>query len=135
MNSGNAEFGHESYSGDGFNLDTWGSGPFVIVADGKSLTFEDSDLFGPSIVGKNGYVKNKQPIERSPFWRAHRIWVRQGRRTNGDLCIWDEPAPSKAMKLTGRSAYLLEHGDEDGKLEVIQFDEEKAKNIMETKNR
>ncbi|MBN8979327.1 MAG: hypothetical protein J0I08_22955 [Rhizobiales bacterium] len=110
-----AEFGHKAYIGGGMCIDAWGAGPFVISAGGKSFRFEDSDRFGPHLIKKNGELfDNPWPSERSPFWRAHRIWVRQGRRTeDGVNCIWDEPKPTKYRKIRG-AKFIVENGEEDG---------------------
>lgn len=110
------EFGHVYGGGNGFRFDRWGVGPFTIAADGKSFRFEDSDRFGPALINSKGDpLKNRWPPERSPFWRAHRIWVRQGRRTeDGVKCIWDEPKPNKFYRINRRNSFLVEAGDEDG---------------------
>ncbi len=110
-----AEFGHIASIGGGICIDAWGAGPFVISAGGKLFRFEDSDRFGPSLIKKNGDIcTNPWPCERSPFWRAHRLWVRQGRRTeDGVICVWDEPKPTKYRKI-GRTRVIIENGDEDG---------------------
>jgi hypothetical protein len=110
-----SDFGHISSIGGGLCFDAWGAGPFCIVAGGKSFRFEDSDRFGPSLVKKNGDVcANPWPGERSQFWRAHRIWVRQGRRTeDGENCVWDEPQPTIVRKI-GRTFFVVSDGEEDG---------------------
>lgn len=119
------EFGHHGYRGDGFVMDGWGSGPFVIQVGGKSFRFGDSDRFGPYLCDKHGTpLKNEYPPERSPFWRAHRIWKKQGRRLakDGGACIWDEVAPNKYMKIGKRARYLVESGDDDGIWIEVPFD-------------
>jgi hypothetical protein len=111
------EFGHFSAIGNGIYIDAWGSGPFVIDVEGKRFRFEDSDRFGPALVTKNGDIcSNPYPAERSPFWRAHRIWVRQGRRLADDktTCLWDEPKPTTIQHMGGRYWMVVENGDEDG---------------------
>lgn len=88
-----SEFGHFAARGKGVFLDSWGGGPFVIYARGRRYRFEDSDRFGPYLVRKSGEIRhNPYPPEKSPFWRAHRLWVKQGRRVaeDGITCIWDE---------------------------------------------
>lgn len=113
-----AEFGHVAIAGEGFHADGWGTGNYVITAeDGKTYRFEDSDMFGPALVDDRGDILKKQPGERSLFWRAHRIWKRQGRRTqeDGSTCIWDEPKPMVVRRIVGRHHMVVEGGEEDGK--------------------
>lgn len=118
-----AEFGHEFSNGGGMCIDTWGVGPFVIKGEQKGLwRFEDSDRFGPALIGKDGdLLKNPYPGERSPFWRAHTLWVRQGRRTEADgvTCIWHEPKPTTVRKI-GRTFFVVENGEEDGATIVLE---------------
>src|SRR4051812_45266535 len=114
-----SEFGHNAIISPNVCIDGWGTGPFVIVAeDGKSYRFEDSDRFGPALVKKNGDpLASPWPSERCAFWRAHRIWKRQGRRTeDGINCIWDEPKPQIIRMIGRRSAVIVDHGEEDGKV-------------------
>jgi hypothetical protein len=112
--SGN--FGHVGYIGKHFCVDSWGVGPFHIVADDrKTYRFEDSDQFGPSLITRRGDIASKQPGERSPFWRAHWLWVRQGRQldVDGRSCIWRAPKPTFWTK-KGRQIVLVERGEDDG---------------------
>lgn len=115
-----SEIGHIGRIGGGVCIDAWGSGPFFIKAGGKSFRFGDSDRFGPYLATKHGDPTNAYLSERSPFWRAHRIWVRQGRRLedDGKTCVWDEPKPSKVRRLSRSSVYQIEAGEEDGKMLV-----------------
>lgn len=115
------EFGHTGIISQGVCIDAWGVGPFVIAAGGKSYRFSDSDRFGPNLCDRHGDpLKNCYPPERSPFWRAHRIWVRQGRRTeDGVICIWDEPKPQTVRMIGRRSCVIVEHGEEDGETIVL----------------
>jgi hypothetical protein len=117
------EFGHSGFVGGGVCVDNWGAGPFVITVGDKSFRFEDSDRFGPYLLKKNGAVRdNPHPSERSPFWRAHRIWVRQGRRTeSGENCIWDEPKPTKYRRF-GKAKFIIENGEEDGQFVEIEVE-------------
>lgn len=112
------EFGHLGVIGPNLCMDAWGAGPFVISAGGKLYRFEDSDRFGPSLVTLGGDIAAVQPGENSPFWRAHRLWVRQGRRLaeDGVTCLWDEPAPMIVRHLGGRHYDIVEPGEEDGAL-------------------
>ena len=121
-----SEFGHTGVIVAGFGcLDSWGAGPFVLSVEDKSFRFEDSDRFGPLFLKKDGDPREKQCLpEHSPFWRAHRIWVRQGRRTadDGVTCLWDEVEPNLFRRIGPRSAVLVKGGDPDGK--YIEFDGE-----------
>jgi hypothetical protein len=111
------EFGHiyGRLAGGGC-FDVWGAGPFVIEAEGRRFRFEDSDRFGPSLVKKNGDIRERPfPAEGSPFWVAHRCWASQGRRLaeDGVTCIWDPPRPT-IYRLIGRTRMIIKHGDPDG---------------------
>lgn len=110
------EFGHISSRVWGAIIDVWGVGPFIIVVDEKSYTFEDSDRFGPALLKKNGTIRNNPyPPEKSPFWRAHFLWRRQGRKleTDGKTCIWVEPKPT-LCRIEGRQLITVEEGEPDG---------------------
>ena len=109
------EFGHIGVIGAGFCLDGWGVGPFVIDAGGPVYRFEDSDRFGPLLLTKRDMPATNQPGERSPFWKAHRLWKRQGRQLadDGVTCIYDPPKPTLYRKV-GRMNLIVESGDEDG---------------------
>lgn len=116
------EFGHEwqhgHLNGGPVFIDNWGVGPFIISVDGKTFRFEDSDRFGPSLLNKAGDIKsNPWPSAKSPFWRAHRIWKRQGRRLadDGIACIWDEPKPTVVQHMGGRHYLVVDNGEEDGR--------------------
>jgi|UniRef100_A0A6H1ZAV9 hypothetical protein len=98
-----SEFGHFHATGAGFHMDKWGAGPFVIEYLGKTFRFEDSDMFGPIRLKKDGDpAENQFFAEKSPFWYAWEKWVDQGRRLSEDgiTCVWshDEPTPSKARQ-------------------------------------
>jgi hypothetical protein len=120
------EFGHFSAAASGAYIDAWGAGPFTIRVAGKTFRFEDSDRFGPYLVSKDGDILDKQPREGAPFWRAHRIWVRQGRRLEGDACIWDEPKQTKVVKIAGRQHVVVECGEEDGETIVVEDEAARA---------
>jgi len=113
-----SEFGHNSTIGPGFCIDSWGFGPFVITDEsGKQWRFEDSERFGPFIVGKKGAPLTSQPDECSLFWRVHRIWVQQGRRVESAInCLWDEPKPTTVQMLSKRVCIIVENGETDGKV-------------------
>jgi hypothetical protein len=122
-----SEFGHAGIISSTVCIDSWGVGPFVIAAGGKSYRFEDSDRFGPSLINKRGDpLKNPWPGPRSPFWRAHRLWARQGRHTeDGVICIWREPKPQTLRYLGGSKFVIAEHGEEDGATLVSTDDGER----------
>lgn len=69
------------------------------IKSGKFIWFFDwSDRFGPSLTnGKGDILANPWPSERSPFWRAFHLWLRQGKRWEPSgvkgirAAIWDEP--------------------------------------------
>lgn len=119
-----AEFGHHGVIGDGFCIDSWGAGPFLIDVNGKQYRFEDSDRFGPYFVGKRGQILDRQPGDRHPFWEAHDAWRRQGRRLDGDLCIWKPFTPDKVRIVKrGRKSFveIIEEGDDpSGAFEVVE---------------
>ena len=121
------EYGHHYGTVGIMHFDTWGSGPFVITdANGKQYRFEDSDRFGPSLITKNGSICSAQPGEQSPFWRCHRIWGRQGRRTETDKvsCVWNEPKPTKFKKISKKHCLIVEDGEEDGAMIEVLPDED-----------
>lgn len=76
------EYGHTAINGRGFCMDSWGVGPFVIVARGKRYYFEDSDRFGPSFINtKTGDPTNEMIPPKSPFWKVWKRWKEEGRQT------------------------------------------------------
>lgn len=112
-----SEFGHSYGRGKGVFIDGWGWGPFVITVERQSFLFEDSDQFGPYLVSRrHGDILATQPGPRSPFWRAHWLWKRQGREVgvDGKECIWREPKPYLFTR-KGRQLILVEDGEPDGK--------------------
>lgn len=113
------EFGHSHgaiRSGHGVAfIDSWGAGPYLIEAGGKTFRFEDSDRFGPNLVNKDGSVPNRcHPGQRSKFWRAHWLWIQQGRQVKPDkmTCIWREPRPTIYQRI-GDMTVVIEHGEPD----------------------
>ena len=116
-----SEFGHVGRTGAGFCVDTWGVGPFLIEAGGKTFRFEDSDRFGPALCKQNGdLLANPYPPERSPFWKAHTAWVRQGRRLDGNQCVYEPLRPTKVRHMGGRHYQVIETGDEGGGQEIVE---------------
>lgn len=111
-----SEFGHFASGGGGTYFDAWGAGPFSIEVNDKSYLFEDSDRFGPALLNQNGELKkNPYPGQRSPFWRGHFAWVKQGRRLedDGKTCIWS-PLKPNYYRIIGRQRFVVEYGDADG---------------------
>lgn len=91
-------FGHKYSKGSiadlSFHVDTWGSGPFYIRVKGKRYAFEDSDMFGPSFLNKDGSISARQPIsEKHPFWLGYIPWRNGGRkvRWGGKVCVYEKP--------------------------------------------
>lgn len=111
-----AEFGHHFTTGAGFAIDGWGAGPFQIEVDGRTYSFEDSDRFGPFILGKRGDVLTNQPGGRSPFWRAYHMWRRDGRRMAEDrkTCVWREPKPGTYRRDAKGRRWALSEPEWDG---------------------
>lgn len=116
------EYGHNhshgSLNGELFT-DVWGSGPFVITAaDDRSYRFEDSERFGPALLKQNDELKaDPWPPEKSPFWLAHRLWRKQGRRVadDGKTCFVDLTLrPTVLRRMSGKHHLVVTAGDEDG---------------------
>ena len=85
------EFGHIYASGRNLFIDAWGAGPFVIKSGRRRYRFEDSTRFGPALIDEAGEpLANPWPSERSPFWEAHRLWIKRGRRLaeDGITCVY-----------------------------------------------
>lgn len=80
-----SEYGHFAQRGNGIFIDSWGAGPYVIVARGKRYYFEDSARFGPMAVDAKGEPTNKLIPSNSPFWKAWQRWVDEGRQTTEGL--------------------------------------------------
>lgn len=74
------EYGHCVSRGRGMFVDGWGVGPYVITAGGKRFYFEDSAMFGPMDLDHKGEPTNKLISAKSPFWKAWKRWVDEGRR-------------------------------------------------------
>jgi hypothetical protein len=118
------EFGHIGIIAAGVCLDTWGVGPFKIEVGDKIHLFEDSDRFGPLLLRKDGMPLENQPRERHPFWKAHRAWVKQGRRTESGVCVWQPLRPDQVRIIKrGRHRFIdvIEAGD-DGcdEIEIVE---------------
>jgi hypothetical protein len=117
-----SDFGHSFVNAAGCHIDSWGAGPFVITAGGKTFRFEDSDRFGPSFVDRHDRIKENQLLpSTSPFWSAYSCWKQQGRRIGEDRfsCIWDEPKPTLVERVAGRHVKVISFGDEHGPVRFI----------------
>ena len=118
-----SEFGHIAKIAAGVCIDSFGCGPFVIVVDGETFKFEDSDRFGPTILNTRGGPAAKQPANRSLFWKAHCMWRRQGKQVEHGLCVWKRWKNTKVRHLGGRSYELIEPGDswggEEMEIEIV----------------
>lgn len=108
------EYGHYAVRGNGFCIDAWGAGPFLIEVNGKRYRFEDSDRFGPTLLTKRGDPCVRQPMEGHPFWRGYTPWRWQGRRVaeDGVTCIFDPLKPTIARRLRGREIEVIDAGDD-----------------------
>jgi len=82
MTGGSAEFGHTAINGPGFHMDIWGKGPLLIRHKGRKWLFEFSEMFGPSLLRRDGWtVSDRQPLtETHPFWAAFEAWRKGGMR-------------------------------------------------------
>lgn len=61
----------------------------IIHAAGKDYLFEYHDYMGPLMEGKRGQSINLPRSRRSPFWDALHWWLKQGRRMEGNRCIFE----------------------------------------------
>lgn len=48
----------------------------ITDASGRAWTFENTRMFGPFVLGKNGDPLKRQPGRRSRFWAAYDEWKR-----------------------------------------------------------
>lgn len=88
-------FGHHAVNGSDYFLDAWGDGPMLIRWRGKEWRFEFSEMFGPSLLTKDGEISARQPTrEDHPFWLPFQRWMNSGRRCravrsrSGRLRFW-----------------------------------------------
>ena len=113
------EFGHTGIRIPSGFIDIWGGQDFRITVGGKTYRFEDSDRFGPSLTTANGDIAKRQPSEHHPFWGAYEAWRKQGRRMDGQSCIW-EPFKDEILEVApnGKIIRVIQEG-EDGGLTII----------------
>lgn len=117
-----AGYGHKATNGliDGqpFFMDTWAGPSLVFIIDGKRWLFEDSDMFGPSVLRwSDHHPRANQPGSRSRFWDAYGMWRKAGRPVKmGKIALWKEPQPGTYWKddATGLSHFLTDPDLEDG---------------------
>lgn len=109
------EFGH-FYGGGRWRIDGWGAGPFLITIGKTTYRFEDSDRFGPHLVGKKGdLLEHDVPGERSPFWPHYNKWLEQGRKVgaDGETCLYDTPRPGVYVRGIGGRKMVVQQNDAD----------------------
>jgi len=115
-------FGNNSFSGeiDGspFHMSSFGSGPFMFRIDGKRVFFEDSDMFGPSVLRKSDWNPSAcQPGERSRFWDAYCMWRKVGRPLRGTrrvkIAVWSEPKKGQYWRDARGVSHILSDPDLD----------------------
>ena len=85
---------------------------YRIVVDEREWRFDFSDRFGPLFQGKHGRDL-KNPPTNLALWRAVTLWLRQGKRVDGGLCIWNEPPPIKVERIIGRHCRILPAKEQD----------------------
>ena len=61
----------------------------IIHAAGKDYLFEFHEYLGPMMLGKRGQLIDSFPPKQSPFWDALHWWLKQGRRMDGNRCIFE----------------------------------------------
>lgn len=138
------EFGHTSarvFVGDGSfaMVDAWGTGPFMFRIDGRRVFFEDSDMFGPSVLRKSDMQpSDRQPAEKSRFWDAYGMWRKAGRPVRGKgrvkVAVWSEPQPGLYWKCEKGLSHILRDPDlQDGPYRQVERPVESAQiKSMET---
>lgn len=66
------------------------SGPTRIIRAGDTdYLFEFHEYLGPTMVGKRGNALQLLPPKRSPFWDALYWWLKQGKRMDGNRCVFE----------------------------------------------
>ncbi len=79
---------HVNFGGTAVLLNV--SGPTRIIhAAGIDYLFEYHEYLGPLMEGKRGQSINLPCSRRSPFWDALYWWLKQGRRMDGNRCIFE----------------------------------------------
>ena len=66
------------------------SGPTrIIESGGQTFYFTFHEYCGPMMENKHGRELQSMPPKRSPFWDALHFWLKQGKRMNGNRCVFD----------------------------------------------
>jgi hypothetical protein len=129
-----SEFGYKEIIIPGLaRIDSWGAGPFAITVGPRRWLFEDSDRFGPYFVHRDGREDKRWPSERSPFWRAHYLWIRQGRKVaeDGETCVWTEPKPNLLwIEKRTRILHTIEPGEPDGLNALLPDDDPRVRALQ-----
>ena len=82
------------------------------LPNGSVVLFEDHPIFGPLALNRDGSVKERQPGDRSLFWKIHRYWSTQGKAIdNNGIGIWEAPKAIKVVRMFGNQ-YRLARNDE-----------------------
>lgn len=63
---------------------------YFIDVGGKRFRFEYHRYCGPMPVNRDGEVRIS-PVPKA-FWEAVTVWCKQGKRLDGDVCVW-KPEP------------------------------------------
>ena len=72
----------------GFGHVMLGSPDITLRVNGKDYIFEFSERFGPLFTNKRG-SEVASPSTRCVFWSALYLWIQQGKRMNGSICLWE----------------------------------------------
>lgn len=123
-------FGHNAISGDlgdgmRFHMDSWGAGPFWMIVDRKRFLFEDSDMFGATVLRKSDHAPaDRQPGEKHRFWIAYTMWRRSGRPMKclgrAKVAVWKEPKPTLYWVDENGLSHFIQEGDlEDGPIRRV----------------
>jgi hypothetical protein len=100
---------------------TVGGPTYAIEVAGKVWRFELPPYCSLVIIGKRGDPVRTEPGPRHPFWRAVELWVEQGKRMDGDRCVWVEKPTPKVRHVGGGNYLVLESVEwapEDGAYQV-----------------
>jgi hypothetical protein len=85
-----------------------GGPTLTIEVAGKAWRFELPPYCSLVIIGKRGDPVRTEPGPRHPFWRAVELWVEQGKRLDGNRCVWVEKPKPRMVRVRGRHYRLLE---------------------------
>lgn len=85
----------------------WHICSFTTIADvtlmvgARQFRFEWSNQFGPLMLGKRGEPLSTTLPERSPFWRALRFWIAQGKQVVNGIGQYEERTRTNAWLQLG----------------------------------